>query len=133
MFRMAVAALLLPRTDGVDPVAASLIALCHDLPEALVGDIPPQAPISRDEKHRLEAGALATMMRALGDHPASAWVHVKCADSATLQYGGCEDSHPGVACATAYPRNSSRRRPNSRLVSAVRRCLHSIGARSEGH
>lgn len=45
-----------------------LVSMCvlHDLAEAVVGDITPHDGIPRDEKHRREAAAIASM---LADHP----------------------------------------------------------------
>jgi putative hydrolase of HD superfamily len=72
MYRMSLAALLLPARTGVDARHAALVALAHDLAEALVGDITPFDSMGKEEKHRREAAAMATLAATLAPHPAGA-------------------------------------------------------------
>lgn len=56
-FAVGVLAVLAARARGLDPGRAALLALLHDLPEALIGDLVP-GELSREEKHRREAEAI---------------------------------------------------------------------------
>lgn len=138
MFRMAVAALLLPADHGVDPVSASLIALCHDMPEAIVGDIPPQAPISAAEKHCLEAEAMASMVETLGDHPAGGHLRALwCVCVARMRFAVLSRVSPQVCSLDlGFDARSNGwlfRQTDPRMVCAVRDRRHAIGARCEGY
>lgn len=42
------------------------MALCHDVAEAIVGDITPHCGVSPEEKKRLESTAIATIKQMLG-------------------------------------------------------------------
>lgn len=42
------------------------MALCHDVAEAIVGDITPHCNVSPEEKKRLESTAIATIKQMLG-------------------------------------------------------------------
>ena len=65
MYRMAVAALLCADSDaGLDPAAAAVVALAHDLPEAITGDIVP-GDVPAAEKRAREAAALDALCAGL--------------------------------------------------------------------
>jgi 5'-deoxynucleotidase YfbR-like HD superfamily hydrolase len=85
MYRMAVACLLLANhgaaglaaeeagsalplasSSSLDVSRAALLALVHDLPEAIVGDIVPHDPMGKEEKARREAAAMAEIQETLG-------------------------------------------------------------------
>lgn len=66
MYRMALMAALLTPTH-LDRARCVEMALVHDLAEAIVGDITPDCGISREEKHRREAQALAQIVGCLGE------------------------------------------------------------------
>lgn len=65
MHRMALCCLILDE-PGVDPGRAALVAVCHDLAEAVVGDITPHDPVSKEEKAALEWKAITDMAALLG-------------------------------------------------------------------
>ncbi|KAK9460952.1 HD domain-containing protein [Lipomyces oligophaga] len=54
MYRMAVMAMLAPAEENLDSRKCAIIALVHDLAEAVVGDLTPDDPVGPDEKHRRE-------------------------------------------------------------------------------
>ncbi|KAK9322832.1 HD domain-containing protein [Lipomyces orientalis] len=54
MYRMAVMCLLAPSEEKLDSRKCAMIALVHDLAEAVVGDLTPLDPVGGDEKHRRE-------------------------------------------------------------------------------
>lgn len=65
MYRMAVCALLLGM-DAAECGHLAQLSLVHDMAEALVGDIvPSDTRYTREEKHRLEAAALTSMLTTL--------------------------------------------------------------------
>lgn len=65
MYRMAMISMVLPMGEGVSREKCIMIALVHDLAEAIVGDITPDCGIPSDEKHRREAAALVEMTQDL--------------------------------------------------------------------
>eukprot|EP00741_Cyanophora_paradoxa_P009575 tig00001532_g9274.t1 len=64
MYRMAMMSFLLP---DVDRDKIMKIAICHDLAEALVGDITPHCGVSKEEKNRLEREAMQKIKETVGD------------------------------------------------------------------
>lgn len=72
-WRCALAAVLLEPASSLESpgCARSMVGLVHDLAEALVGDITPHDGVSPEDKHRLEAEALASLLAPLGDSPAA--------------------------------------------------------------
>ncbi|KAK9488343.1 HD domain-containing protein [Lipomyces starkeyi] len=54
MYRMAVMCLLAPTEEKLDTRKCAIIALVHDLAEAVVGDLTPMDPVGAEEKHRRE-------------------------------------------------------------------------------
>ncbi|KAK9239847.1 HD domain-containing protein [Lipomyces kononenkoae] len=54
MYRMAVMCLLVPTEEKLDSRKCAVIALVHDLAEAVVGDLTPMDPVGAEEKHRRE-------------------------------------------------------------------------------
>lgn len=64
-YRMALAAMVGARVEGLDVGRAVQIALVHDLAEAIVGDINPHDNVPKDVKRRLEADAMDLLCRAL--------------------------------------------------------------------
>lgn len=67
MYRMALMAMLTTNRN-LDMALCVQIALVHDLAEAIVGDIPPYAPVSKEEKHRREEAAMAFIRRLLSKY-----------------------------------------------------------------
>ncbi|KAK9381062.1 HD domain-containing protein [Kockiozyma suomiensis] len=68
MYRMAVMCMLAPQEDELDSRKCAMIALVHDLAEAVVGDLTPSDPVGPDEKHRRERATmnyLADLIRPL--------------------------------------------------------------------
>lgn len=61
MYRMAMISMVLPLADGISREKCVMIALVHDLAEAIVGDLTPNCGVSVEEKHRREAAALVAM------------------------------------------------------------------------
>jgi hypothetical protein len=58
------------------------IALVHDVAESLVGDITPHCGVSEEEKHRLEAEAVATIQGMLGrETQAGGWLTMRLVDA----------------------------------------------------
>lgn len=71
MYRMAMIAMTLPLDNPtISRERCIMMALVHDLAEAIVGDITPECGISDGEKHRLEAEAMAEITKDLA--PATA-------------------------------------------------------------
>uniref|UniRef100_A0A061RX06 5'-deoxynucleotidase n=1 Tax=Tetraselmis sp. GSL018 TaxID=582737 RepID=A0A061RX06_9CHLO len=66
MYRMGIMSLV-ACPEEVDRERCIKISLVHDLAEAIVGDIPPGAGISKEEKARLEADAIKQIKVMLGD------------------------------------------------------------------
>jgi putative hydrolase of HD superfamily len=65
MYRMSVFCLLCP-DPTLDRTRMMKVALCHDMAEALVGDISPAMNVSKEVKHRLELEAITKMCSMLG-------------------------------------------------------------------
>ncbi|KAK9466168.1 HD domain-containing protein [Lipomyces arxii] len=65
MYRMAVMCLLAPEEDELNSRKCAIIALVHDLAEALVGDLTPDDPVGPDEKHRRERETMAYLASTL--------------------------------------------------------------------
>lgn len=64
MYRMAIMAMVLaPPT--IDRTHAVMVSLCHDMAEALVGDITPSDPVTPQEKHQRELAAITKMAELL--------------------------------------------------------------------
>lgn len=59
MYRMAVMTMLAPASLRLDVAHCTKMALVHDMAEALVGDITPVDGVSKEEKGRREAEAMA--------------------------------------------------------------------------
>lgn len=65
-------ALVASQSDaGLDSSRCVQLAVAHDLAEALAGDITPHDGVGKEDKHRLEADALGTMLGTLGTAPAA--------------------------------------------------------------
>jgi len=58
-WRMGVLPMLLSDVKGIDATRCMKIGLVHDLAEALVGDITPHCGVTKEEKSKLEADAMA--------------------------------------------------------------------------
>lgn len=69
-WRMAVLALLLAPSENLEAETAARIALFHDLPEALVGDITPEefSGVRKADKSEMELRALLEITSHLGEH-----------------------------------------------------------------
>lgn len=61
------------------------MAIVHDVAEALVGDITPHCNVSKEEKQRLEEGAIAQIKQMLG--PSTASGETKCRPAAATAMG----------------------------------------------
>ena len=74
MYRMALLGFLVGDGDapGVDRTRCILMALAHDIAEAIAGDITPNCGVSKEEKHRLEVEAITRIRDALGEDAAGA-------------------------------------------------------------
>lgn len=71
MYRMAVLSILI-ESDEIDFRKCSIMALVHDMAEALVGDLTPLCKVEKDEKRRREVQAIHFLTRdLLGDTQAS--------------------------------------------------------------
>lgn len=66
MYRMSVLCMMCPDTS-LDRNRMVKIALCHDMAEALVGDISPKMGVPKDVKYAKELAALNQMMDPLAD------------------------------------------------------------------
>ena len=51
---------------SLDKVKMAMIAVCHDVAEALVGDISPAMNVAKEEKYRLEKEAILLIENILG-------------------------------------------------------------------
>ena len=72
MYRMAMLAMLCPKTAQIDIGKCVMLALVHDLAEAEVGDLTPLDGVPKEEKTRREAEALAYLVHdLLGSSPAA--------------------------------------------------------------
>ena len=69
MYRMAMLAMIYCPSH-LDKDRAIKVCLCHDIAEALVGDITPHDPVTPEEKHRRELEAIISMSQMLPE-PAS--------------------------------------------------------------
>lgn len=58
MYRMAMISMVLPMSPGIRREHCIMIALVHDLAEAIVGDLTPDCGVPAEEKHRMEAEAM---------------------------------------------------------------------------
>lgn len=65
MYRMAMMAMV-AKDSGIDTTHAMKVALAHDLAEAIVGDITPDDPVSKEEKYRREQEAMSEIRTMLG-------------------------------------------------------------------
>lgn len=54
MYRMGMIAMVLPMDASINRTHCVMMALVHDLAEAIVGDITPECGVSDAEKHRRE-------------------------------------------------------------------------------
>jgi len=70
MHRVAICALLVPKSSGVDRDRLVKMGLTHDLAEALAGDITPYCGISREAKEKLERDGLAKLCSYLPEETA---------------------------------------------------------------
>lgn len=66
MYRMALLAMLLD-VDGIDVQKCAMMALVHDLAEALVGDLTPLCKVSKNEKQQREQAAMRELTELLGN------------------------------------------------------------------
>ena len=72
MYRMAMIAMTLPLDNpAISRERCIMMALVHDLAEAVVGDITPECGITEEEKHRLEAEAMSEITKNLTPATAS--------------------------------------------------------------
>ena len=68
MYRMSLMAMVAAKEmPGLDQNRCVKLALIHDLAEAIVGDITPHDPVSKEEKAKMEADAMAKIRDMLGD------------------------------------------------------------------
>mmetsp|Transcript_53947 Transcript_53947/g.127485 ORF Transcript_53947/g.127485 Transcript_53947/m.127485 type:complete len:207 (-) Transcript_53947:211-831(-) len=66
-WRMGVLPMLLSDVKGIDATRCMKIGLVHDLAEALVGDITPHCGVTKEEKSKLEADAMARIRSSVGE------------------------------------------------------------------
>ncbi len=68
MYRMALMAMVAAKSmPELDQDRCVKLALIHDLAEAIVGDITPHDPVTKEEKRKLESNAMRKMRDVLGD------------------------------------------------------------------
>jgi putative hydrolase of HD superfamily len=68
MYRMSLMAMVAAKEmPHLDPNKCVKLALIHDLAEAIVGDITPHDTVTKEEKAKLEADAMAKIRSMLGD------------------------------------------------------------------
>ena len=67
MYRMSLMAMVAASGSGLDQSRCIKLALIHDVAEAIVGDITPHDPVSKEEKFKMEADAIEKMRGMLGD------------------------------------------------------------------
>lgn len=68
MYRMSLMAMVAAKEmPGLDQNRCVKLALIHDLAEAIVGDITPNDPVSKEEKNKMESDAMAKIRAMLGD------------------------------------------------------------------
>lgn len=65
MYGMALMTFLIGNDTSLDRLKCMQLALIHDLPECIVGDIVPDDPISIEEKHNLEQEAIEKLSHIL--------------------------------------------------------------------
>ncbi|XP_063240302.1 5'-deoxynucleotidase HDDC2 isoform X2 [Bacillus rossius redtenbacheri] len=66
MYRMAIMTFLLDENDSLDTNRCMKMALIHDLPECIVGDITPYCGVDPAEKKRLEIEAMERLAKLAG-------------------------------------------------------------------
>lgn len=71
MYRVAMIAMVAPMDEGMDRQHCVMMALVHDLAEAIVGDITPICGVSQEEKERREREAMAEITKDLAHETAS--------------------------------------------------------------
>jgi putative hydrolase of HD superfamily len=76
-FRCALIALVLGDARGLDTGKLMRMALLHDLPEALTGDITPLDGIRDTEKRKLEDHAMARILADLAPHHHEVWLELR--------------------------------------------------------
>ena len=68
MYRMSLMAMVAAKSmPELDQDRCVKLALIHDLAEAIVGDITPHDPVTKEEKRKLESNAMRKMRDVLGD------------------------------------------------------------------
>ena len=68
MYRMSLMAMVAAKSmPELDQDRCVKLALIHDLAEAIVGDITPHDPVTKEEKRRMESDAMRKMRDMLGD------------------------------------------------------------------
>ena len=68
MYRMSLMAMVAAKEmPGLDQNRCVKLALIHDVAEAIVGDITPNDPVSKEEKNKMESDAMAKIRAMLGD------------------------------------------------------------------
>ena len=68
MYRMSLMAMVASKEmPHLDQNKCVKLALVHDLAEAIVGDITPHDPVSKEEKAKMESDAIAKIREMLGD------------------------------------------------------------------
>lgn len=65
MYRMAMISMVLPMAPEIKRERCMMIALVHDLAEAIVGDITPDCGVAPEVKHRMEAEAMEEITKDL--------------------------------------------------------------------
>jgi putative hydrolase of HD superfamily len=65
MYRMAMISMVLPMASEIKRERCIMIALVHDLAEAIVGDITPDCGVAPEDKHRMEAEAMTEITKDL--------------------------------------------------------------------
>lgn len=67
MYRMAMIMMVMALPSGLDRSKCVMMALVHDLAEAIVGDITPDCGVSPEEKRRRETEAIGVITTPLGE------------------------------------------------------------------
>ena len=68
MYRMSLMAMVAAKSmPELDQNRCVKLALIHDLAEAIVGDITPHDPVTKEEKAKMESEAMAKIRETLGD------------------------------------------------------------------
>lgn len=67
MYRMAMILMVIELPEGLDRTKCVMMALVHDLAEAIVGDITPDCGVSPEEKTRRETDAIMEITKTLGE------------------------------------------------------------------